>query len=211
MPVAPVAPVAPEAPVAPAEPVTPCGPCGPAQPAQTYCVWVPNVVQKQVQVTCMRPQMVPVTCTYNVTVCVPEQRTCTVKVCSYQQVPVTKEVVKEVQVPVTVTPPPPKPVEKQLVIYHWWTAGGENQVAPRLEGEEQQDESRLDAGQGEAAEKENKGESGTAVGELLESFLVILSQPVAEIKAGAIDTPPEEGVGNGLERLRYGAHGSRHG
>jgi len=53
---------------------------------------------------------------------------------------VTKEVIKEVKVteqvkvnvPVTVTPPPPAPVEKQLTIYHWWTAGGENQAMKKI-------------------------------------------------------------------------------
>jgi len=34
----------------------------------------------------------------------------------------------EVMVPVTATPLPPAPEEKELTVYHWWTAGGEKQA-----------------------------------------------------------------------------------
>jgi glucose/mannose transport system substrate-binding protein len=52
-----------------------------------------------------------------------------------KQVPVTvevpKEVIKEVQVPVTVAPAP-QPVANELVVYHWWTAGGERQAMDKI-------------------------------------------------------------------------------
>ena len=46
-------------------------------------------------------------------------------------VEVPKEVVKEVEVVVTATPEP-VPVEDQLTIYHWWTAGGERQAMDKI-------------------------------------------------------------------------------
>jgi hypothetical protein len=61
----------------------PCGCCESCCP-RTYCCWVPNVVQKQIQVTCMKPETVQEPYTYQVTVCTPETRSCTVKVCHYE-------------------------------------------------------------------------------------------------------------------------------
>jgi hypothetical protein len=47
-------------------------------------VWVPNVVQDEVEVTVMQRQCVDVPYTYTVTVCTPETRTRMVKRCSYR-------------------------------------------------------------------------------------------------------------------------------
>lgn len=77
----------------------PCGPCVAAMAPQMQRVWVPNVVQKQIQVTCMKPQITQEPCTYQVMVCRPEQRQCTVRVCHYEQVPVQREVCQTVCVP----------------------------------------------------------------------------------------------------------------
>jgi hypothetical protein len=58
-----------------------CG-CAPACAPQCVCrVWVPETVQRQIQVTCMRPayETEPYQCA--VTVCRPEVRTCAVQVC----------------------------------------------------------------------------------------------------------------------------------
>jgi hypothetical protein len=84
-------------------PATPpaCGPCAPAAPTQK--VWVPNVVQRQVEVTCLRPQMVPEKYTCPVTLTRQESRQCTVRVCHYEQTPVTREVCTTVCVPQTRT------------------------------------------------------------------------------------------------------------
>ncbi len=81
----------------------PCAPCAPCAPVQNCRCWVPNVVQRQVQVTCMRPQMVCQPCTYQVTLCRPETRTCTVKVCHVEQVPMTRQVNCTICVPQVVT------------------------------------------------------------------------------------------------------------
>jgi hypothetical protein len=59
-----------------------CGGCAPACAPQCVCrVWVPETIQRQVQVTCMRAayESVPYQC--SVTVCRPEVRTCSVQVC----------------------------------------------------------------------------------------------------------------------------------
>jgi hypothetical protein len=77
--------------------------CNPCAPACVRRCWVPNIVQKEVEVTCMKQVMVEEPCTYQVTVCKPVQKTCTVRVCEYQQVPVTREVRYTVCVPKTVT------------------------------------------------------------------------------------------------------------
>ncbi len=78
----------------PCEPAT-CAPatCAPATCAPEACaaacemptrkVWVPNVVTRQVPVTCMKPTMVEEPYTYTVLRCRPEVRTCTVNVCDY--------------------------------------------------------------------------------------------------------------------------------
>ena len=66
---------------APACATSGCGDCGCATPCQPCRVWVPRVVHRQVQVTCMRPQVQQIPCEYNVTRCRPEVRTRTVSVC----------------------------------------------------------------------------------------------------------------------------------
>jgi hypothetical protein len=50
-----------------------CSPCAPSCCVQR--VWVPQIVQKQVSYTCMKPQISQVPCNYTVTVCHPEVRT----------------------------------------------------------------------------------------------------------------------------------------
>ncbi len=60
---------------------TPAKACAPATVVQTCKVWVPNIVQKQVQVTCLKPVWVDEPCERLVTVCQPERRTCTVRLC----------------------------------------------------------------------------------------------------------------------------------
>jgi hypothetical protein len=90
-------------------PVTPCGQpcpptcapaaCEPAKQAATCRVWVPKIVQKQIPVTCMKPQWVDEPCTYPVTVCKPEKRVCTVRVCHYEKVTAQREVCYTVCVP----------------------------------------------------------------------------------------------------------------
>ncbi len=77
-----------------------CDPCAPA--CVRWC-WVPNIVQKEVEVTCMRAVTVEEPCTYHVTVCKPVQKTCKVRVCEYQQVPATRQVRYTVCVPKEVT------------------------------------------------------------------------------------------------------------
>ena len=63
-----------------------CGGCHPCGCTTVLCkrVWVPNVVQEQVPVTVMRPQMVQQPYEYVSTVCRPQQRTRQVRVCEYQ-------------------------------------------------------------------------------------------------------------------------------
>jgi hypothetical protein len=72
-------------------------------PVRTYCCWVPQVVQKETEVTCRKPVMVTEPCTYTVNVCKPEQRTCKVQVCDYTQEEATREVCYTVCVPKTIT------------------------------------------------------------------------------------------------------------
>lgn len=81
-----------------------CGRC--CDPCAPKCVrrcWVPNIVEKQVEVTCMKAVTVEEPCTYQVRVCKPVQKTCKVRVCEYQQVPVKREVRYTVCVPKEVT------------------------------------------------------------------------------------------------------------
>jgi hypothetical protein len=70
-------------------PVKPCDPCA---KVKTCKVWVPNIVEKEVEVTCMKPTWVEEPCEYQVTVCKPETRTCTERVCEYKQEVRTREV-----------------------------------------------------------------------------------------------------------------------
>ncbi len=76
-----------------------CGTCRSCCSPCTYSCWVPNIVQKQIEVTCMQPQVVSVPYTYQVTVCKPEVRSTTVQVCSYQQIQQTRNVNFTVCVP----------------------------------------------------------------------------------------------------------------
>ena len=112
-----------------------CGDC--AQECTRTCnVWVPKIEQKQVEYTCMKPQVEDVAYEYNVTVCHPETRTKTVQVCKMvpeeqvQQVqytvcvPVKKTVTRPVttcrmvteQTTREVTVQVPYPVEKQVQV-----------------------------------------------------------------------------------------------
>ncbi len=61
-----------------------CEPC--EVPTRTVCrrVWVPNIVQKEVECTSYKMVAEQVPCEYTVTVCKPETRTRMVKVCSYK-------------------------------------------------------------------------------------------------------------------------------
>jgi hypothetical protein len=77
----------------------PSGCCEPCAPVCKYRCWVPNVVQKEIEVTCMQAVTTQEPCTYQVTVCKPVKRTCTVQVCDYQQVPATRQVCYTVCVP----------------------------------------------------------------------------------------------------------------
>jgi hypothetical protein len=83
--------------------VTKAGACDPCKPVKTCTRWVPNLVKKEVEVTCMKPTMVSEPCTYTVTVCEPQERTCKVKVCSYVKEQKTKTVCETVCVPKTKT------------------------------------------------------------------------------------------------------------
>ena len=65
----------------------------------TKKVWVPNIVQEEVEVTCSKPVLVEEPYEYCVTVCKPETRTCTVKVCEYVKEERTREVQYTVCVP----------------------------------------------------------------------------------------------------------------
>lgn len=67
--------------------------CAPATCAPKTCkVWVPNCVEKEVEVTCMKATMVEEPYEYTVTVCKPETRTCTVRVQECKQEVRTQEV-----------------------------------------------------------------------------------------------------------------------
>jgi len=82
--------------------------CETRQGTRKVCRMVPvketrMVCEKPVEVICMRAQMVEEPCTYTVTVCRPETRTCKVRVCHYEQVPATRTVCYTVCVPKTKT------------------------------------------------------------------------------------------------------------
>jgi hypothetical protein len=77
-----------------------CGGAGTAGAVQCVKkVWVPNIVQEQVEVTCSKPVMVEEPCEYTVTVCKPEARTRKVRVCEYQKEEKTRQVQYTVCVP----------------------------------------------------------------------------------------------------------------
>ena len=93
-----------------------CNACAPAAACTTCApvtqkVWVPNVVQKQVEVTCCKQVLVPETYTYQVCIAGTETRTREVQVCEYQQ-----EVVKT-QVPYTVCVPHCETKAEQVTTY----------------------------------------------------------------------------------------------
>lgn len=78
--------------------------CAPATCApKTRKVWVPKCVEKEVEVTCMKPTWVEEPCETTVTVCRPETRTCTVRVRECKQEVRTQEVCYTVCVPKQVT------------------------------------------------------------------------------------------------------------
>ena len=63
---------------------------------RTYRVWVPEMVQREIQVTVMRPTTEQVPYEYTVTLCRSEARTQTVTLCEYQ----TEQQQREIQVTV---------------------------------------------------------------------------------------------------------------
>ncbi len=65
--------------------------------------WVPNIVKREVEYTCMQAQMEDVPYEYTVTLCRPETRTRTVQVCDMVREQKTKEVQYTVCVPQTKT------------------------------------------------------------------------------------------------------------
>ena len=75
-----------------------CTPCCPPKVC-TKKVWVPNIVQEEVEVTRCKPVIVEEPYEYCVTVCKPEVRTRTVKVCEYAKEQKTREVQYTVCVP----------------------------------------------------------------------------------------------------------------
>lgn len=72
-------------------------------PVRTCWCWVPQIVQKEVELTCYKPEIVTEPYTYTVTVWKPEKRTCKVQVCEYKEVPQKRTVSYTVCVPKTVT------------------------------------------------------------------------------------------------------------
>ena len=75
-----------------------CGGC--AAPCQaTRRVWVPNIVERQVAYTCMRPRVEQVPYEYTVNRCRPEERTRNVQVCRMVSEPRSREVHYRVCVP----------------------------------------------------------------------------------------------------------------
>ena len=74
-----------------------CGGCAPA--CGTRKVWVPNVVHRKVEYTCMRPRMEQVPCEYTVVRCRAEERTRSVQVCRMVSEPRTRQVEYRVCVP----------------------------------------------------------------------------------------------------------------
>ena len=66
---------------------------------ETCKVWVPNIVQEEIDVTVMKPEVVEEPCEYTVTRCVPEVRTKTIRVCRMEYEQQQKEVQYVVCVP----------------------------------------------------------------------------------------------------------------
>ena len=89
-----------------------CDPCGGCCGTTTCTkkVWVPNIVQEEVEYTCCKPVLVDEPYEYCVTVCTPEVRTRTVKVCEY----VKEQKSREVQY--TVCVPQQKTVTRQVCV-----------------------------------------------------------------------------------------------
>lgn len=83
--------------------------CAPAcTPAVTCCtckVWVPNIVKKEVTVTCHKPQWTEEPCTYTKVVCEPVEKEYTVRVCKWEKEEVTRECKYTVCVPKEVVKP----------------------------------------------------------------------------------------------------------
>jgi hypothetical protein len=80
--------------------------CGGCAPAVTQCacqVWIPETIQKQIQVTVMKPTYEQVPYQYQVTVCHPETRTSSYQVCEYQPEQKTRQISCTVCVPKTRT------------------------------------------------------------------------------------------------------------
>ncbi|MFC1597072.1 hypothetical protein ACFL5Q_03915 [Planctomycetota bacterium] len=78
--------------------------CCPKTCAPKTCkVWVPDCVEKEIEVTCMKPTTVEEPYEYTVTVCKPETRTCTQRVQECKQEVRTQEVCYTVCVPQQVT------------------------------------------------------------------------------------------------------------
>jgi hypothetical protein len=73
-------------------------PCAKAceSPTKTVCkrVWVPNLVEKEIECTRYERVVEQVPCEYTVTVCRPEQRTITEKVCEYKTEKQTRVITK---------------------------------------------------------------------------------------------------------------------
>jgi len=90
-----------------------CGNCAPGCAAPANCAspapcatvrrWVPNIVKREVEYTCMQAQMEDVPYEYTVTLCRPEKRTRTIQVCDMVREQQSKEVQYTVCVPQTKT------------------------------------------------------------------------------------------------------------
>ncbi|HID22186.1 MAG TPA: hypothetical protein EYP14_07270 [Planctomycetaceae bacterium] len=80
----------------------PCGDCCTSCCQPTECVqrvWVPKIVQREIETTVMEWRCVEEPYTCEVTVCKPVTRTCKVRVCEYRPVTKTREVSYTVCVP----------------------------------------------------------------------------------------------------------------
>jgi hypothetical protein len=81
-----------------------CAPVQTCTPVQAACkVWVPKIVQKEVELTCMKAELVSEPCQVPVQVCSYETRTCQQRVCELQPQCVQRQVQCMVCVPRTVT------------------------------------------------------------------------------------------------------------
>jgi hypothetical protein len=78
--------------------------CGCVQTCTRMCnVWEPKIVSKEVEYTCMQPQVEDVPYEYNVTVCQPETRTREVQICNMVPEQQTREEQYQVCVPKQMT------------------------------------------------------------------------------------------------------------